>query len=400
MNFDDFRDFVTTREDLAWAAHQRVRQLVEESYQELFDSLQICNRDEAITKAVHVAQKALRVLSTVIDLDKVDAAHGIGHLNRDYIHGLLLSKENIDCRHLYIGIIAGILHDVLGCSIVDRYDDKNRAVKHAEVGALLWSSIAAEIQLDSVESVLVYYGIAAHTRALREASVICSDKTERIITPYVDTDENGPRLMFWLPRWIDRLDANGPCFIGRHFLTLARDHSDLDSSGGYYKIRFNAHMRPLLRNEEEIMADPEGRTLREHLMMYANSQTDTSPYGKYDGEIMCRLRDNYKESLLRIIDSFEDSFSYSSRIGEAIKEGWNKWLSENIEPSSSGKAAVTTLSERFDALPKETKKPWFNAMATALEQHKIWRQKTRRLLSSLPEEVLTAPLIGNVRLGL
>lgn len=399
-DFEKFKVFLTTQEGLAFVANENVRGLVEESYTELFNNVEIESVDEAAKKALLVVNKILQTMSAIINIDTIDTAHGIGHLSRDYLHALLLSKEAMDPRHLYVGMVAGILHDVLGCSIVDRYDDKHRAVKHAEAGALLWSRLSSEIGINPIEGSLVYYGIAAHTHALRETKVICGDGIERALVPYTDQDESGPRLMFWLPRHIDRLDANGPCFIGRHYLTLARDHSDLDHGGGYYKVHFEAHMRPLLRSEDEIKADPEGRTLREHLTMYANSQNDTSPYGKYDGEVMRRLRDDYKNRLLRIIDSFDDSCSWSSAVNEKTLERWNNWLSTRIEPSASGVAAVATLKDRFEALPQETKKPWFNAMATALREYEEWHYDTWKLLLRFPEKILSAPLIGNIRFRL
>lgn len=398
--FEKFREFMTTQEGLAWTAHLNVRQLVEESYTEIFESVEVDSPDAAMKKASIVVNNILRIMSGVINVDIIDAGHGIGHLSRDYLHALLLSAEKMDPRHLYIGMVAGILHDVLGCSVVDRYDDRRRAIKHAEVGALLWSRLAAEMRLDPIESSLIYYGVAAHTHLLRETKIACSDGVERTLMPYVDEDASGPRLMFWLPRQIDRLDANGPCFIARHYLTLARDHSDLDSSGGYYKIRFEAHMRPLLRTEEEIRADPEGRTLREHLMMYANSQNDSSPYGKYDGEVMRRMRDSYKTRLLKVIESFDDTSHWCSKVDERTAERWSEWLATKIESSTSGRMAVKTLEERFSALPKEIQKPWFNAMATTLTQYQEWREETQDLLSGIPESALAAPLVGNIRLRL
>lgn len=398
--FEKFKALMTTQEGLAWTAHQNVRWLVEESYEEIFEAVEIDGPDAAIKKALIVVNDILRIMSGVINIDTVDAGHGIGHLRRDYIHALLLSTEKMDPRHLYVGMVAGVLHDILGCSVVDRYDDKRRAIKHAEARALLWSGLAADTKLNPLESCLVYYGVAAHTHLLKETKVTCSDGVERTLTPYVDEDADGPRLMFWLPRQIDRLDANGACFIGRHYLTLARDHSDIDSNGGYYKIRFESHMRPLLRGEDEIRADPEGRTLREHLLMYAESQNNASPYGKYDGEVMRRLRDSYKTRLLRIIQSFDDTCSWSSKVDEKTLERWSEWLATRIEPSTSGKTAAKTLEERFNALPKELQKPCFNGMLETLKQHKEWQEEVQDLLSRFPEGALTAPLIGNIRLRL
>lgn len=396
--FLKFKNFMTTQEGLTLMVHESVRGAIEKSYTELFESLEINDADVAVEKAYIVVNKVLRTMSAVTNFDTIDPGHGIGHLSRDYLHATLLSKEvAMDPRHLYVGMVAGILHDVLGCSIVDRYDDKHRVLKHAEVGALLWSKLSSEMKIDPIERSLIYYSIAAHTHLLKETKVTCVDGVERVVKPYVDEDENGPRLMFWLPRWIDRLDANGPCFIGRHYLTLTRDHFDLDHGGGYYKMRFEAHMRPLLRVEDEIKADPEGRTLREHLMMFVNSQNDASPYGKYDGEIMRQLRDGYKSRLLRIIKSFDDSFSGSSAVNEKTLERWSAWLSTKVEPSASGVSAMKTLKERFNALPQEIRKPWLNVMATTLKEYEEWRNDAWMLLLQFPEKFLCTPLIGDIR---
>lgn len=328
----------------------------------------------------------------------IDPGHGLGHLVRDYLHATLLAeKMKVDPKQVYVGIIGGVLHDILGCTLIKRYSESERAIRHAEAGGLLFQELSKEIGVDKDEALLIYYAIAAHTNYLKAMKVNCLDGVERETQPYLDVNEEGePIMSTWLTRWTDRLDVNGPCFIGRHFLTLIEEHEDF-GSGEYYSVRFSDHMRPLLRDEEEIRLDPTGRTLREHLMMFARSQNNDSPYGRFDQGEMVVMRDKYKKQLLRVIDSFSNPIKLSPEDEEHLLTEWVNWLSQKIEPSQSARNGVGKLREMFLCLPQETKEAWFSAMETTLEEYKVWSEEIRQIFDKFPEEKLILPILGDIR---
>lgn len=223
-------------------------------------------------------------------------------------------------------------------------------VRHAEAGAYLFHKMSHIIDVPQEESTLICYAIAAHTNSQVISVTSGRDGIERKIYPYIDRDRNkNPLMSVILPRWVDRLDANGPCFIGRHFLTMAEDHHD--HWVGDSLITFTHHMRPLLRDEEEIKSDPHGATLREHVMRFLSSHSNSSFYGRFDFGEMVTLRDAYKERTLRIMAAFDTPLMLSIEEESILLDEWTEWLSHNIEPCEAGKNAAEKLRNKFLELP-------------------------------------------------
>lgn len=149
-----------------------------------------------------------------------------------------------------------------------------------------------------------------------------------------------------MTKWADRFDANGPCFIGRHFLTLVDDHQD--QWAGKNTIQFSPHMRPLLRSEEEIAKDSvHGRTMREHVMKFLQSHSNSSSHGRFDYGGMAAMREAYKARGLRIVASFDTPIVLSLGEESSLLDAWFTWLSEKIEPSESAKRACEKLRIMF-----------------------------------------------------
>jgi len=396
--FKKIRDFVKLNEAGAWNETQALRQKFEESYEALFDDLPIESIEEAKLKSFEVISKTLSFLEKVINFSEVDPGHGLGHLVRDYLHAVILAEiSEMDVKQAYIGIIGGVLHDILGCTLIERYSESERAVRHAEAGGLLFQKISEEIGVDQNEALLIYYAIAAHTNYLKPSKVECSDGVEREIQPYRDTNnEDEPIMSILLTRWADRFDVNGPCFVGRHFLTMIEEHKDF-GGGTYYPVNFFDHMRPLLRNNDEIKADPKGRTMREHLAMFANSQSNDSPYGKFDYGEMAKMRDAYKDRALRIIKAFDNPIKLSPEEEMLLLSRWTNWLSEKIEPSETAKDGSKKLQEMFFTLPQETKEAWFSVIKTTLKEYDEWANEMSTVLLNFSEEELTLPILGDIR---
>lgn len=396
--FQKIRDFVNLDEAGAWNETQKLRQKYEKSFESIFARLPIESIEQAKLKSFEVISKTLNALEKVLNFNEVDPGHGLGHFVRDYLHAVVLAEKlEMDPKQAYIGIIGGVLHDILGCALIKRYSEHGRAVRHAEAGGLLFQKISKEVGINQDEALLVYYAIAAHTHYLKPSKVKCSDGTEREIQPYRDTNNEGnPIMSVLLTRWADRFDVNGPCFVGRHFLTMVEEHKDF-GAGEHYLVKFFDHMRPLLRSEDEIKDDPKGRTMREHLAMYIKSQSNNSPYGQFDYGKMAEMRDSYKARVLRIIESFNTPIELSPKEEVLLLSQWTSWLSEKIEPSESARSGSDKLREMFFSLPQETKDAWFSVMKTTLKEYDEWADEMTEILSKFSEEKLILPVLGDIR---
>lgn len=394
--FDLFRESIVANEATAWIEVRRLRSIFETRHQELFQGLVIATREEAIGKGFSTVSKVLNAIENCLDLRGIDPGHGLGHLGVDYLHALVLAGDiDADPGQIYVGFVGAVLHDILGCSIVPRYAESQRVIRHAEAGGLLFMEIAKEIGISENEAVLVFYAIAAHTHYLKPVMVKCQDGIEREIRPYTDTVDDLPIMSIWMTRWTDRLDVNGPRFVGRHFLTMAEQHEDYSSTGKFYTVKFADHMRSLLRSLEKIKEAGGAMTMREHLNMFATSQNNQGPYGRFDCGEMAEIRDDYKKRLFRIIDSFDDQISQDD--GLFIVLEWTKWLSEKIEPSEAGRTAAVKIQKMFLELPDDIRFSWYNVMKVTLYEYEGWGKDMRRRISRLPEEFFTLPILGDVR---
>lgn len=373
--------------------HARMLALRERFSPSLLESLPSKTRDIAIRDAYR-ALNAILIPIIGDERPEGDPGHGPGHWARDYIHALRLSCDpELDPRLILPCLLGGTLHDI-GTLFLDRYADKNRAVRHAEAAALLVHAAALESRvLTPEEADLVAYAVAAHTHYLKPSDVKCADGETRSVMPYRDTAEDGrPLLEVWMTRWVDRLDCSGPLFPGRHYLTLHKDHEDFGHNG-FYKVSFAEHMQPLLRTSEEIKASGKPQTMLEHMRMFAGSQTNDSPYGKHDHGLMTKLRDSYRESLEHIIYQV----AHPSDVLEGrVEAAWTHFLERWVEPSSAGRDAAENLSRSFRKLDPGVQRAWACGFRACMTEHLAWIDRMRGFLHELPTEYLDLPGFGRI----
>ncbi len=352
------------------------------------------NRDEEIRRAHTALTLILDRILAIRDVTSGEPGHGPGHWCRDYIHALRLAHDpELEPRHILPCILGGTLHDI-GTLFLDRYADKGRAFRHAEAAALIVRAAALESgALNPDEVDLVAYTVAAHTHYLKASEVECADGVKRAIAPYVDTDGAGPLLAVWMPRWADRLDCSGPCFPGRHYLTLDRDHEDY-GQGGFYKVSFAEHMAPTLRTSEEIKAAGGRQTMLEHMRMFAASQSDNSPYGVHDRGLMVKLRDIYRESLEHIIYQVAHPSDVNE---ERIAKLWTRFLGKNVEPSRLGTETAEKLDKAFTRLDPDTRRAWSCGFRACTTEYLAWSDRILTFLATLPVEFRLLPGIGDIR---
>lgn len=353
------------------------------------------NRADAVARTVDALHAILHLILDGKDVRDGDAGHGMGHWARDYTHSLLLAHDpEIEPRFALPGILGGTLHDI-GTLFLDRYADKNRAFRHAEAAALLVRTAALETGvLQENEADLVAWAIAAHTHYLRPSVVVCADGVERQVNPYPDLNEGEAILPVWLPRWADRLDCSGPCMVGRHYLTLAKDHDDFNGQG-FYKVSFGEALRPLLRTQDEIKAAGGSQTMLEHMRMFANSQTNESPYGKYDRGRMVKQRDAYRASLLHIIDQVARPTDVDI---ERITKAWTMFLTV-IEPTLDPKTA-RTLEDNFRSLDASTRQAWACGFRAVMSEYLVWGDRICAFLQTVPESYWNFPNLNGGLMGL
>jgi len=370
MDIQKFKEEQMNDEEKSWEQIQEIKNLFSPN---IINSVRIKSKQEALEKATYTIQNTLRTMKdSGLDFKNTEPGHGPGHLIRDYVHStLLFNNLEADAKNIFVGFVGGTLHD-MGCSIIPRYDESTRAVRHAEVGALLTKKILDEnSNLNDAEKISISHVIAAHTHYTKPSEIKCKDGETRIIEPYKDLDENGrPIYPVWFPRWVDRLDCNGAAFIGRHYLTLAEKHKDYDGIE-HFEVDFPQHMQPLLRSFKEQVDEKGNRNqvMSEHMKMFADSQNNESPYGKHDYGFMVEMRDRAKERVYRIVESTQKNEILSPWEEESIREAWISFLSENVEPRIGNKTA-RTLDDMFEKLPEKTRHAWCNAFLTTMKEYK------------------------------
>jgi len=394
----ELREFVHN-EKHSWSFVKTMRMRFETtSAVGLIDEVDAGSKEEAIGRAVRTAHRILSLLKEMgVKFDEVEPSHGIGHLIRGYLHALRLAKGmEVEPKQLFIGMLGGIFHDILGCIMVKRYDENKRAVRHAEGGGIFLHYLGSNVSLSLMERLIGFYGVAAHTHYLKPITVLCEDGVNRESTPYVDLDEFGkPIMCIHLTRWTDRLDVNGPTFFGRHFLTPEESHKDFDGEN-YYSVKFQNHMNPFPRNEEEIK-NSGYKTMREHITMFAKSQNNQSPYGKYDYGIMSEIRDSYTARLLRIISAFDGSEKFSDDQKTALRKKWKQWLIHNIEPNKNTEFVAENLDRMFLSLNNKIKDRWYNVFSVVLQEYAGWAKDMLSAIEDFPEEYFLLPVLGDVR---
>lgn len=334
------------------------------------DQAQVTARAVAATKAI------LGLILDGKDVRAGDPGHGVGHWTRDYMHSLYLTQDPRPYPWITLaGIIGGTLHDI-GTLFLDRYADRGRAFRHAEAAALMVRAAGLECGLlDAWECELVAYAIAAHTHYPQSSVVICADGVARKVTPYEDVRNGRPDMTVWLTRWADRLDCSGPCMVGRHYLVQAKDHEDFDGKG-FYKATFAEQMRT------------DGvKTFLAHMRMFASSQTNESPYGKWDAGVMVPIRDAYRASLERIIESVEKPKDVDV---DAVLRTWSFFLGTRIEPTVDMET-LTKLETNFRTLDPDTQRAWANGFHTTMFEYIEWAERMRTFLKTVPEEYRSFP---------
>ncbi|MDD4995659.1 MAG: hypothetical protein PHW53_04335 [Patescibacteria group bacterium] len=374
------------------AAEEIIREMRREFSPALFGSVVVKSRDLALERGIYVVKAILWALADAgLDLRQIEPGHGIGHIVRDYANGLVMLKDlAADPRDIFIGFIAGVLHDA-GCAVVPRYSESKRVIRHAEAIAILLHEVFADnrVDLNDAEQILVQYAVAAHTHYLKPFEVKGQDGRPRVLEPYVDLYENGkPILAVWIPIWIDRLDCSGPCFPARHFLTLSHDHEDFDGKS-FYGVNFADHMRPIIRTAEEIKAAGGARTMLEHLKMFADLQTNLAMVSRRDA--MARdLNDIIESTFTRTAVRADDCMD------EMAYGRFADFLGHNIEPTELGRQAAALLGKRFMELDSQTRGKWLNAFWCMEQRYLIWSEMTLGALDMHFPDYLELPGIGNI----
>jgi hypothetical protein len=347
--------------------------------------------------AVEVVQRILRGLVKMgVNFADIEPGHGGGHILRDYVNALaLLNHQELGADERFIGFCGAVLHEI-GCAVVERYSESKRVVRHAEAGAILLQELFKRdpCGLNEPEQLLIEYAVAAHTHYLKKTTITDEAGMSVDIEPYQDMIGDKPMLWVWLARWVDRLDLSGPCLVGRHYLTLHKPHSDFDGKQ-FYDASYTAHMRPLLRDQRD-----DAMTMAEHLRMFASSQTNASPYGKYDFGEMSVMRDRSAHALHMIVRATQSGIRIPDIDIASINGAWTIFLSENIEPDVKAAVAAIDLANQFARLDEAAQSGWANAFLCTMNAYMYWSYRAMDHLDSGPKEFLSLPGIMNDVRGL
>ncbi len=386
-------------EELCW---NKIQQLRQDFSPDLLSRVKVDSPEEAFERTVRTINLLLSAYKDLkVTYTKKNPAHGVGHLIRDYIHTLTL-VENLDAhpKHLFVGGIAGMLHDT-GCCLVERFNESGKRIKHAEAGALLFDYVTEQVSsgLNDAERTIISHAIAAHAHYRQSEIVTGSNGKKYVVEPYQELDDKGqPLLEVWLPRWIDRLDCSGPCWFARHYLTLPEEHEDHDGDK-FINVSFVRDMQPRLLSKEEREEKSLPVTVLEYVKGFADSQTNNSPYGKHDFGKMVEIRDVYKEMLLGIVSAIDTSAKcgahFTSREEKKALGAWKSYLSNNIEPTPLGLATAEKLDGMFRQLPDQTRWVWEQGFVKTMTEYKNWSlpllQQMDNLALKYGSEILSLP---------
>ncbi|MDD3284628.1 MAG: HD domain-containing protein [Patescibacteria group bacterium] len=361
---------------------------------DFFDNVNIKNKKEAISKSIFVIKSILKELDKQkIDILKMDPGHGIGHMTRDYINALRLAYKdnNTKPKELFIGIIGAALHDI-GSSLIERYSESQRLVRHAEMGALLFKRISQKLKiLNKEEEFLICYAIAAHTTYLK---VYYFKKFK--VEPYKYILNNKVVMSFQYPRFADRLDANGAFLVARDYLILNKSHMHDGSMGKFFKTNFKDDMKITLRAQDEIEKSGGYRTALEHLNIYMLGQKN-SIHSQYDTNVMEYFRDNETKNLKNIINSILKPKKLESKKIDEIQKKWTIFLYKNIEPTEIGKKTAIGLSKKFKRLKENEINAWTYGFYITMQEYNKSAYEMLKFLDKIPKEYQTLPVIGKLK---
>lgn len=389
------------------AAYQRLMEIRTQFQPHLFDSTFSysgqMDRQQAFVYATDVVIGILRHLEKAgLSLDKVDPGHGVGHWTRDFVNArILMSALEFEPAHIFAGMVGGALHDI-GCALVPRYQETQTPIRHAEVAGLMldWVFSENDFGLTKAGQRLTQWAVMAHTQYLKPQTVIWRGK-EVVIEPYQDMAANDkPLYGIWIPRWVDRLECNGSeTFPARHWLTLHEDHEDFSGdTAEFFSVHFADHVQPIIRSSERIKKADGKQTMLEHLLMFANSQTNISPYGKHDVGTMVEMRDAKKERLLHFVHAVahpQKQFQKRDRIN--IIWEWSLYLGNFIEPTSVGRLAARKLQEMLFDLHPDIQNAWCNGFLIAMKDYLEWCRLTTQILEEKELEFSNIPFVGDLR---
>lgn len=334
-------------------------------------------------------------------MTQADPGHGFGHLARDLLNALrLLSAGEFSPIETVVGFIGGVLHDI-GTGFVARYEGKTTPLRHAEVTGLFLNQLFTRksFGLSQAEMTGIVWAVMAHTHYLKPQTITWRGRSTTI-EPYLDAVNGKPLRAIWLPRMIDRLECSGSeTFPARHWLTLWKTHEDYSSGSGFYLVEFSEHVRPRLLPPGSASGK---LSMLEHLRMFAESQTSSSPYGIHDSGRMVELRDEKRERLLEFIrtcietDVPEKRNEAEIAIESALID-WQSYL-QQIEPSPLGRNAAMQLTEMFRKLPFPDRFRWAAAFRVAMRDYAQWSSEVLKFLENRNDIVsVELPGIGDLR---
>lgn len=400
LNFNDLKEHILRDDRSLWEKHLRLRGRFEEFDIDPLSFVLVSSLEEARRRGFETVSKILAEFERQQGQLTFSPSHGIGHAIRDYLHALILASEDADPKEAYVRIMAGTLHDILGCSLMERFEEGGRSLRHAEASALLFWWLSRKVGMGEKEALPIYYALAAHTNYLKGMEIADGEGGIRKIEPYKKYYMDGSPIYFLhAVQEVDRLDFASPCGFLRYYLSIAEligKESYYGPMGKFFPVSFSEHMRPLLRTAEEIARDVTGATTRELLFSVADTQIGNSPYSCGDGAGMIRFRDSYCESFLRILEDFDVPVRLSVQERGALFSELNGLIVQRIEPTEETQKTFEELREMFYALPPETQAAWFSVFKSAMREYEIWRENFQKEIADIPEDMLSLPVLGRV----
>ncbi|MCC6639052.1 hypothetical protein IT409_00670 [Candidatus Falkowbacteria bacterium] len=337
-----------------------------------------------------------------------EPAHSIGHVIRDLVNtSLIVFLGKYPYRQLYIGGMAGVFHD-FSTAIVKRYHEEHRALRHGTATALLLDRFVGDLfesKQEKFDLKCLLIAVAGHTNEYATETLPMKDrkpkkveKSRFCIPVWPDFDQNGaPHLFMHLPRQIDRLENCGATHFARHYLTLVEEHKD-QAHGEFVVVNFANSMRGLLRPQDVAKADPKKQTILEHVRMYADSQTNASPFGKWDYGFYCVLRDAHRKRAYRMLHAPKRlKIPREISVEEIAEVFHHHFLYPTIEPTKLGYRSAELLFSEFNRLSSEDRSVYAHVFAQCMIEYVDWYDSVNSIVANqMPKNAMEFVSLQNI----
>lgn len=310
--------------------------------------------------------------------------HDRGHHLRDLLGVAAIVGNDPTVAKAYpsdvlAGFLAGAYHDI-ACAVVNRYQDGQSWLAHAEIGAWIFFHLTEGLLPESIR-LLAAYAIAAHTHALKQVVTTIGNPRQPWEDKIFFNLGRPVRVAVWLTRFADRLDTNGVTLLARHIVAQLDSYVykgvDLSGSASYMADDI---MLKLLLKPEAILEGTTPSTLL-HIKRFAgsNDQSKIGPYNQHDARFpaMDRLitaKSKQAVKLAEVIGKDEKSLldSLQSKTITVTDSGFFWEFLKKVSSTEDIEVVHTSFTAVWDSLSTDEQNKWVAGVKFAQKEYGNW----------------------------